>query len=135
MTVSPQLRLMALGLSATVLLIVATGCGGGGAMSSSTTPPVTLPSSGALALGSVTAATWGRVRVLSYPNTYLHFVFGGQDNTAGVALAQEWLTQITAKNGPGTAAYACVADAPHMIPNVLDGATTIANDIIANCHK
>jgi len=77
----------------------------------------------------------GSSPVLSYPNTYVHFLFGGQDTTTGVALAQEWLTQITAKNGPGTGAYACVADAPHMLPNVLDGATTIANDIIANCHK
>jgi len=73
--------------------------------------------------------------VLDYPTTYIHFVLGGKDTTPGVALAQEWLTQITGSNGPGTSAYTCVPDAPHRVPDVLDGATTIANDIIANCHK
>jgi len=28
-----------------------------------------------------------------------------------------------------------VKDAPHSIPDVLDGAQTIAADLIKNCHK
>jgi hypothetical protein len=30
--------------------------------------------------------------------------------------------------------YQCVADAPHEIANVMDGATAVANALIMNCH-
>lgn len=74
---------------------------------------------------------------LSYPNTYVHFLFGGQDNTSAVPLALEWQTQLTGKNAPtpGSAPIDCVADAPHDMPQVQDASQTIANDLIANCHR
>jgi len=69
---------------------------------------------------------------LSFPHTTVHFVFGGQDNGSGVAQGLDWMPLITAK---GAVTAACVADAPHPIPNVLDGAQQIANDLIAMCHQ
>jgi hypothetical protein len=71
--------------------------------------------------------------LLSYPNTDIHFVFGDLDTGSADPQAMEWINMITAKNGVPT--VSCVADAPHMIADVQDGATTIANDIIASCHQ
>jgi hypothetical protein len=45
----------------------------------------------------------------------------------------EWQPLINAKNG--TPDIGCVLDAPHMIADVMDGATTIATDIITRCHQ
>jgi hypothetical protein len=69
---------------------------------------------------------------LDYPNIDIHFLFGGQDDGASDPQAMEWIPLITAK-APIT--VDCVADAGHPIADVLDGATTIANDIIARCHQ
>jgi hypothetical protein len=66
--------------------------------------------------------------VLSY-STRVHFVFGGLDNTPGVANATLWQQAITSSND-----FECVADAPHEIADVADGASTVANDLIQNCH-
>jgi hypothetical protein len=70
---------------------------------------------------------------LSYPAVDIHFVFGGLDSGSADPQAMEWLPLINAKNG--TPDIGCVADAPHMIANVMDGATMIANDIINRCHQ
>jgi hypothetical protein len=67
----------------------------------------------------------------SYPNVDIHFVFGSLDTGSAEAQAMEWIPLITAKN-PIT--FDCVADAPHPIADVLDGAQQIANDLIASCH-
>jgi hypothetical protein len=67
----------------------------------------------------------------SYSHVDIHFVFGGLDTGAAEPQAMEWIPLITAKN-PIT--FDCVADAPHPIPDVLDGAQKIANDLIASCH-
>lgn len=66
---------------------------------------------------------------LSYPKTDVHFLFGGLDNTSAVPLGLLYFNSITS-----TTSQACVADAPHPLPDVLDGATTVASDIIARCH-
>jgi hypothetical protein len=66
---------------------------------------------------------------LAYPETYVNFVFGGQDKSSAVTLGQDWQSAITTKSS-----IACVADAPHDIADVLDGAQQIANDLVTNCH-
>jgi hypothetical protein len=68
---------------------------------------------------------------LNFPTTYIHFVFGGLDNTGAVPQGLDWKNSITAKTPP---TVDCVADAPHELADVLDGATKIATDLIANCH-
>ena len=67
--------------------------------------------------------------VLSYP-TDVHFIFGGKDSSSAVPLGQYYANRITSKH-----VVDCVGDAPHSIPNVLDGATKIADDMQAFCHK
>jgi hypothetical protein len=67
--------------------------------------------------------------VLDYPNTTIRFLFGGQDTSAAIRQGLNYQLLIAQ---PTT--YACVADASHSIPDVLDGAQTIAADLIANCH-
>jgi hypothetical protein len=67
---------------------------------------------------------------LAYPNTSVHFVWGGQDFSSAPVMGQEWQKVITTSN-----AYSCVADAPHNMADVLDGAQQIVNDIVAYCHK
>jgi hypothetical protein len=65
---------------------------------------------------------------LSYPKTYVNVVYGGQDNSSAVPLGLEFYNAVTS-----TKAQSCVADAPHTLPDVLDGATQVANDLIALC--
>jgi hypothetical protein len=67
--------------------------------------------------------------VLRYPNTKIRFLFGGQDASAAIRQGLNYQSQITQ---PTT--YGCVEDAPHSIPDVLDGAEAIASDLIAQCH-
>ena len=67
--------------------------------------------------------------LFAYPKTDVHLLFGGLDDSAAVPLGMEWGVLITTKN-----TVECVADAPHPIPDVLDGATTIANDLINYCR-
>jgi hypothetical protein len=66
-----------------------------------------------------------------YPNTDIHFVFGGRDDTPGAAQATLWLQQISGRND---VTVDCVADAPHEIADVVDGAQKIADDLINFCH-
>jgi hypothetical protein len=67
----------------------------------------------------------------NFPTTNIHLVFGGLDGTVGVAQGMTWAGVITGSSPP---TVECVADAGHRIPDVLDGATKIADDIIAFCH-
>jgi hypothetical protein len=66
--------------------------------------------------------------VLSY-STPVHFIFGGLDATPGVANAALWQQAIISTND-----FQCVADAPHEIADVQDGATTVASALVQNCH-
>jgi hypothetical protein len=65
---------------------------------------------------------------MNYSSTSVHFVWGGQDSSNAPVMGEEWLQKITSP-----AVHACVADAPHTIPDVLDGAAQILNDIVASC--
>lgn len=67
--------------------------------------------------------------VLSYPNTNIRFLFGGQDTSSAIRQGLDYRSRIVQ---PTT--YACVKDAPHSIPDALDGAEAIASDLIARCH-
>ncbi len=66
---------------------------------------------------------------MNYSNTSVHFVWGGLDLSSAPVMAQEWQQSITSPN-----VHACVADAPHSIPDVLDGAGKILTDITASCR-
>jgi hypothetical protein len=66
--------------------------------------------------------------VLNYA-TPVHFIFGAQDFGSGSALAVLWERAITS-----THSNVCVADGPHKIADVMDGATTIATELTTNCH-
>lgn len=68
--------------------------------------------------------------VFNFPNTYVNVVFGGQDNSSGVPIGFEWFDKVTSAK---PAAAVCIADDGHTIPNYLDGATQIANDLISMC--
>jgi hypothetical protein len=68
----------------------------------------------------------------SYPNTAVNIMFGGLDNSAAVPQGMEWwLSQKSSSNSPS--APACVADAPHEMPTVLDAAQLIASDMVSMC--
>jgi len=68
--------------------------------------------------------------VLSYPNTKIRFLFGGLDTSSAIRQGLNYQSRIAQPTS-----YGCVADAPHSIPDVLDGAQTIASDLIFNCHR
>jgi hypothetical protein len=74
--------------------------------------------------------TLGSDAVLNYPNTKINFLFGGMDTSSAIRQGAYYRSQITSTTSVG-----CVQDAPHDIPQVQDGAQTIAVDLIANCHK
>lgn len=64
----------------------------------------------------------------NFPKTYVNVVFGGTDTSSAIPIGLDWYNKITSSKE-----QTCVADAPHSIPNVLDGATQIANDLIGLC--
>lgn len=66
--------------------------------------------------------------VLKY-STRVHFIFGSLDTSPGPANAALWQQAITSNNDAQ-----CVADAPHEIADVQDGATTVASALTQNCH-
>ncbi len=66
----------------------------------------------------------------SFPKTKVNILFGGQDTSSAIPIGWDWFNNITSTKSNG-----CVSDAPHSIPNVLDGATQIATDIINMCTK
>jgi hypothetical protein len=68
---------------------------------------------------------------LSYPNTSVHFVWGGLDTSSAPVMGQEWEEVITPTSSRG---FACVTDAPHDLANAQDGAAQIVSDIVADCH-
>ncbi len=66
--------------------------------------------------------------VYNFPHTYVNVVFGGTDTSSAIPIGLDWYNKITSSKE-----QTCVADAPHSIPNVLDGAQQIANDLIGLC--
>jgi len=65
---------------------------------------------------------------LSYPNTFVKFVYGTLDTSTAPNQGALWQDAIT-----NSKASSCVADAPHNIADVSDGAQQIANDIMTFC--
>lgn len=65
---------------------------------------------------------------LQYPHTFVHFIYGGQDTSSAVTLGPDYMGVVTSSKS-----MACVADAPHSIANVLDGAQKVASDIVSLC--
>jgi hypothetical protein len=70
----------------------------------------------------------GSTVTFNFPSTNVHILFGGEDNSSAVPQGTVWGGAVTSIKS-----QACVADAPHSIPDVQDGATTIATDIISMC--
>ncbi|MGO8797112.1 MAG: hypothetical protein ACLQLC_20020 [Candidatus Sulfotelmatobacter sp.] len=68
--------------------------------------------------------------VWNFSNTYVNAIFGGLDNSAGVPIGYEWLGNVTSSKTP---AATCMSQDGHTIPDYLDGATQIANDLISLC--
>lgn len=64
------------------------------------------------------------------PGVTVNMAFGGQDTSAAVPQALTW-EKFLGQTKPNV--DSCIDDAPHGIPDVLDGAQQIANDIIAMC--
>lgn len=70
----------------------------------------------------------GSTVTFSFPKTNVRILFGGQDSSSAVPQGTVWGGAVTS-----TKSQLCVVDAPHSIPNVQDGATQIATDIIGMC--
>ena len=66
--------------------------------------------------------------VLNYPSTPVWFLYGGLDTSPAINQGELYRQAITSSTNRG-----CVADAPHNVPDSLDGAQQIAADIILNC--
>lgn len=60
--------------------------------------------------------------------TVVRTLFGSDDLSSAVALGLEWYDAITS-----TKTGACIAGAPHELPENFDGATTIVNDVTSLC--
>jgi hypothetical protein len=66
--------------------------------------------------------------VLAFTKTYVNNIYGGLDTSSAVPEGLLWYDQISNQKS-----QACVADAPHPIADVEDGAIQIANDLISLC--
>jgi hypothetical protein len=64
----------------------------------------------------------------SYPNTDVHFLFGGKDTSSAVPQGLLFANRIKTQKE-----IACVADATHDITEVLDGANQIVADLTTYC--
>lgn len=71
----------------------------------------------------------GGITPPSFPKTRVNILFGGQDTSSAVEQGLVWGGSLTGANKT----QACVTDAPHAIPSVLDGATQIVTDIQNLC--
>jgi hypothetical protein len=68
---------------------------------------------------------------ITFSKTYVKVLLGGQDSSSAVPFGLQWYDQITSS---GQKAQACVTDAPHSMPNALDAANQISNDLIDLCR-
>ena len=65
--------------------------------------------------------------VFAYPNTFVKFLYGSLD-LGPPTQAHTWASAITSAK-----AESCIADAGHTLPDYLDAAQQIANDILNYC--
>jgi hypothetical protein len=68
--------------------------------------------------------------VFAYPNTFVNFLYGSLDSAVPPNQAHTWASAITSSK-----AESCVPNAGHALPNYLDGAQQIAQDIINYCKR
>jgi hypothetical protein len=68
---------------------------------------------------------------LLYPGTSVYFIFGGLD--ASAAIRQGMLYQAQLRTSGTVTGTACVADAPHEMASVADGAAAIVSGILNHC--
>jgi hypothetical protein len=66
---------------------------------------------------------------ISLPHTTVKMLFGDMDTSNAVPQGMIWGQSVSPN-----AAFQCIADAGHPIPDVTDGAMQIATDIQQNCH-
>jgi len=66
--------------------------------------------------------------VLNYPNTFVNFLYGTLDSSTAPNQGHLWEEAITSSK-----AEACVAMAPHNMPDSLEGAQQIASDLLQFC--
>jgi hypothetical protein len=66
---------------------------------------------------------------ISLPHTTVKMLFGDLDTSNAVPQGMVWGQSVSPN-----AAFQCIADAGHPIPDVTDGAMQIASDIQQNCH-
>jgi len=69
--------------------------------------------------------------LLKYPGTSVYFILGGMDGSSAPRQAMLYKSALEA-NGVATG-MTCVADAPHVIESVADGAAAVVNGILAHC--
>jgi hypothetical protein len=70
--------------------------------------------------------------ILQFPNTDVHVILGGQDDSAAYPQAMDWTSVVTALNG-NTVTPTCMAQDGHKIPNYVDGSTKIIMDLTTYC--
>lgn len=68
------------------------------------------------------------------PNTTVKLLFGDLDSSNAVPQGMLWGESITPSTASPSPIYACVANAGHPIPDVMDGALQIASDILNYCR-
>ena len=66
--------------------------------------------------------------VLNYPNTFVNFLYGTLDTSTAPNQGHLWEEAITSSK-----AESCVANAPHNMPDSLEGAQQIASDLLQYC--
>ncbi len=68
------------------------------------------------------------------PNMTVKLLFGDLDSSNAVPQGMLWGESITPSAASPSPIYACIANAGHPIPDVMDGALQIASDILNYCH-
>jgi len=70
----------------------------------------------------------GSYELTAFPKTDVHFIFGGKDLTLAVPEGLEFEQTVTT-----TKSVQCVANSGHSMPNFIEGANQILNDLLTSC--
>ncbi len=65
---------------------------------------------------------------VNFPKTDVEFIYGGLDTSSAVPLGLDYAMLVQSKHE-----FKCVPNAPHTIPDNMDGATQISTDLITMC--
>jgi hypothetical protein len=66
--------------------------------------------------------------VFAYPHTFVKFLYGSLDSAPPPNQGHTWASAIT-----GSKAESCAPNSGHALPNYLDGAQQIVNDLLQYC--